>query len=155
MKRILLFALVLALLLTFVGCTGNGKDKSTNETETLASLAGKTESVPDAPSETKTETETETETPGSAVSGQQTDPPETSAAEPDTTRPGTNASSSTKQPVGHSETGSSEPGTTNSGKDNSGGTEPSGEHTGTNPAESGTTNTDNSGGVELPIDYLG
>ena len=147
MKRILLFALVLALLLTFVGCTGNGKDKSTNETETSASLAGKTESVPDAPSETKT--------PGSAVSGQQTDPPETSAAEPDTTRPGTNASSSTKQPVGHSETGSSEPGTTNSGKDNSGGTEPSGEHTGTNPAESGTTNTDNSGGVELPIDYLG
>ena len=137
MKRILLFALVLALLLTFVGCTGNGKDKSTNETETSASLAGKTESVPDA------------------VSGQQTDPPETSAAEPDTTRPGTNASSSTKQPVGHSETGSSEPGTTNSGKDNSGGTEPSGEHTGTNPAESGTTNTDNSGGVELPIDYFG
>ena len=60
MKRILLFALVLALLLTFVGCTGNGKDKSTNETETSASLAGKTESVPDAPSETKTET------PGSA-----------------------------------------------------------------------------------------
>ena len=76
MKRILLFALVLALLLTFVGCTGNGKDKSTNETETSASLAGKTESVPDAPSET-------------------------------------------------------------------------------NPAESGTTNTDNSGGVELPIDYFG
>ena len=64
MKRILLFALVLALLLTFVGCTGNGKDKSTNETETSASLAGKTESVPDAPSETKMETETET--PGSA-----------------------------------------------------------------------------------------
>ena len=47
MKRILLFALVLALLLTFVGCTGNGKDKSTNETETGSSEPGTTNSGKD------------------------------------------------------------------------------------------------------------
>ena len=34
MKKILLFALVLALFLLFVGCTDSGKDKSAEPTET-------------------------------------------------------------------------------------------------------------------------
>ena len=147
MKRILVFALVLALLLTFACCTGDGKDKSTNEKETSDSSAGKTESVTDAPPKTAA--------PGSDVSQQQTAPPETSAAGSDITRPGTDTLSSTEQTIGQSETGSSDPVTTNTGTDTSSGTEPPAEPTGTDPAESDTPETDHSGGLELPIDHFG
>ena len=46
MKKILLFALVLALLLLPVGCTDSGKDKSADPTETTAESVVNTSEQP-------------------------------------------------------------------------------------------------------------